>query len=181
MAEQARVTSIDALELFRAKLINYLTTAHQHLDGVSDDVRRMRGWVQSDQRLHWQAEMRRRLRALELAEQELFSAKLSGLRDNLTTQELAVRRAKAAVAEAEEKLRNVKLWTRNFDHSADPMLKRIDGLRQLLDHDMPKAISYLLQAEKTLEDYSETRPPGRAENSKSETRSSKQSEQTSES
>src|SRR5258707_2447270 len=106
MAEQARITSIDALESFRASLINYLTTAHQHLDGVSDDVRRVRGWVQTDQRMHWQGELRRRLRALELAEQELFSAKLSGLRDNLTTPELAVRKSKAAVAEAEEKLRN---------------------------------------------------------------------------
>lgn len=158
MAEQARVTSIDALEAFRSSLINYLTEAHQHLDSVSDDVRRMRGWVQTDQRMHWQAELRRRSRHLELAEQELFSAKLSGLRDNLTTQELAVRKAKAAVAEAEEKLLNVKQWTRNFDHCADPMLKRIDGLRQLLDHDMPKAISYLVQAQKTLESYSELRP-----------------------
>ena len=166
MAEQARVTSIDALESFRANLINYLTTAHQHLDGVSDDVRRMRGWVQTDQRLHWQAELRRRTRTRDLAEQELFSAKLSGLRDNVSAQELAVRRAKAAVAEAEEKLRNVKLWTRNFDHAADPLMKRLDGLRQLLDHDMPGAISYLMQAQKTLESYSEmtlrdaaSRPP----------------------
>lgn len=162
MAEQARVTSIEALEAFRAHLINYLQEAHQHLDSVTDDVRRMRGWVQMDQRTHWQAEGRRRARALELAEQELFSAKLSGLRDNLTTQELAVRRARAAVEEAEDKLRNVKRWTRNFDHEADPLLKRVDGLRQLLDHDMPKAISYLLQAQTTLEDYAQTAPASTA-------------------
>jgi hypothetical protein len=96
---------------------------------------------------------------LELAEQELFSAKLSGLRDNLVAQQNAVRKAKAAVTEAEEKLRAVKLWTRNFDHEADPLLKRLEGLRLLLDHDMPKAISYLLQAQRTLEDYAETAPP----------------------
>jgi hypothetical protein len=155
MAEQARVTSIDALEEFRASLIVFLTNAHQHLDSVGDDVRRMRGWVQSDQRLHWQGELRRRSRALELAEQELFSAKLSGLRDNLNAPQTAVRRAKAAVEEAEEKLRNVKLWTRNFDHCADPLIKRLESFRQVLDHDMPKAISYLLQAQKTLEEYSD--------------------------
>ena len=158
MAEQARVTSLDALESFRASVILFLTTAHQHLDAVGDDVRRMRGWVQSDQRLHWEGELRRRRQKLELAEQELFSAKLSALRENLSAQENAVRKAKAALAEAEEKLRNVKLWTRNFDHSADPLVKRIEGLRQLLDHDMPKAISYLLQAQKTLEGYSEAAP-----------------------
>ncbi len=155
MAEQAKVTSIDALEAFRASLIVFVHAAHQHLDGVGDDVRRTRSWVQSEQRLHWQGELRRRMRALELAEQELFSAKLSGLRDNLVVQQNAVRKTKAAVEEAEEKLRNVKLWTRNFDHTADPMLKRLESLRLLLDHDMPKAISFLLQAQKTLEGYSE--------------------------
>jgi chromosome segregation ATPase len=158
MAEQARVTSIDALESFRASLIVFLNSAHQHLDSVGDDVRRMRGWVQSDQRLHWQGELRRRSRAFDLAEQELFSAKLSGLRDNLNAQQNAVRKAKAAVEEAEEKLRNVKLWTRNFDHNADPLMKRLEGFRQLLDHDMPKAISYLLQAQKTLEAYADAAP-----------------------
>jgi DNA repair exonuclease SbcCD ATPase subunit len=158
MAEQARVTSIDALESFRASIILFLNTAHQHLDAVGDDVRRMRGWVQNEQRLHWEGELRRRRQKLELAEQELFSAKLSALRENLSAQENAVRKAKAALAEAEEKLRNVKQWTRNFDHCADPLIKRLEGLRQLLDHDMPKAISYLLQAQKTLEGYSESAP-----------------------
>ena len=104
--------------------------------------------------------MRRRRQKLEMAEQELFSAKLSGLRDNLSAQENAVRKAKAALAEAEEKIRQVKLWTRNFDHCADPLMKRLEGLRQLLDHDLPKAVSYLLQAQKTLEGYSESAPTG---------------------
>ena len=118
----------------------------------------MRGWVQNDQRLHWEGQLRRRRQKLEMAEQELFSAKLSGLRENLSAQENAVRKAKAALTEAEEKIRQVKLWTRNFDHCADPLMKRMEGLRQLLDHDMPKAISYLLQAQKTLEGYSESAP-----------------------
>ena len=158
MAEQAKVTSIDALESFRSSLIVFAHTAHQHLDGVGDEVRRTRNWLQSDQRTHWQGELRRRARGLELAEQELFSAKLSALRDNLTGPQNAVRKAKTAVAEAEEKLGAVKAWTRNFDHAADPMLKRLEGLRQVLDHDLPKAIAYLLQAQKTLEGYTEAAP-----------------------
>jgi hypothetical protein len=157
MAEQAKVTSVDALEKFRNSLIMFLNTAHQHLDGVGDDVRRMRGWVQSEQRLYWQSELRKRNQLLELAEQELYSAKLSALRDNISNQQNAVRKARVAVTEAEEKLRAVKMWTRNFDHAADPMLKRLEGLRQLLDHDMPKGISFLVQAQKTLEAYGEIR------------------------
>ncbi len=174
MAEQAKVTSVDALESFRSSLILFVHTAHQHLDGVGDDVRRTRNWIQNEQRMHWQGELRRRSRTLDLAEQELFSAKLSGLRDNLVAQQNAVRKAKAAVTEAEEKLRAVKFWTRNFDHEADPLLKRLEGLRLLLDHDLPKAISYLLQAQKTLESYAEG-------NSNFQTPSSKQPEEKTES
>jgi len=158
MAEQAKVTSVDALESFRSSLIVFVHTAHQHLDTVGDDVRRTRNWIQNDQRLHWQSELRRRSRTLDLAEQELFSAKLSSLRDNLAAQQNAVRKAKLAVAEAEEKLRSVKHWTRNFDHEADPLLKRLEGLRLFLDHDLPRAISYLLQAQKTLEGYTDAAP-----------------------
>src|SRR3954469_21913303 len=114
MAEQARVSSIDALEAFRATLIVFLERAHHCIDEVSDEIRRTRMWVQQDQRQHWERELRKRNRALDAAEQELLSAKLSGLRENLKLQLDAVRKCKAAVAEGEEKLRNVKRWTRDF-------------------------------------------------------------------
>ena len=159
MGEQVRVTSIDALEAFRASLIIFLSKAHRSVDEVGDEVRRTRMWVQSDQRLCWEGEIRRRRRTLDQAEGELMTARLSGLRDNTSAQENAVRKARQAVAEAEKKLHNVKIWSRDFDHRIDPLTKKLEGLRQLLDHDMPKAIAYLLQAQKTLEAYAETHAP----------------------
>jgi hypothetical protein len=159
MPEQVKVTSIDALESFRASLIVFLNDAHRCVDEVGDEVRRTRYWIANDQRTHWEGELRRRKRTLELAEQELFSAKLSSLRDNISAQELAVRRAKEAVAEAEEKLLMIKKWNRNFDSCADPLVKRMEGLRHFLDHDMPKAIAYLVQAQRTLESYTEIPAP----------------------
>src|SRR3954469_14207480 len=155
MAEQARVSSIEALESLRATLIVFLERAHHCVDEVGDEIRRTRIWVQQDQRHHWERELRKRNRALDAAEQELLAAKLSALRDNLKLQQEAVRRAKAAVAEGEEKLRNTKLWTRDFPHEVDPLARRLEGLRHYLDHDLPKAIAYLMQAQETLAGYAE--------------------------
>jgi hypothetical protein len=78
-----------------------------------------------------------------------------------TAQENAVRKAKAAVAEAEEKLRHVKRWNRDFDHAADPLVKRLESLRFNLDFELPKGVSFLSEAQKILESYV-TSPPAPA-------------------
>ena len=162
MAEQAKVTSLDALESFRADLIVFTSEAHRAVDEVGDEVRRTRYWIQNDQRTHWEGQARRRKRVLDQAEQELFAAKLSGLRDTTAAQESAVRKAKAALAEAEDKLRAIKQWNRNFDGCADPLVKGLNSLREFLDQDMPKALAYLVQAQRTLEAYAETGGPASA-------------------
>ena len=159
MAEQVKVTSIDVLEKFRSDLIVFLTTAHRSVDEVSDEVRRVGYWLQNEQRVHWENEMRKRKRVLDQAEQDLFAAKLSALRDTTSAQQAAVRKAKAAFVEAEEKLRAVKKWNRDFEGLADPLLKGLGSLREFINHDMPKALAYLVQAQRTLEDYAETKMP----------------------
>ena len=159
MAEQAKITSLDALERFRADLIVFITTAHRCVDEAGDEVRRTRQWLQGEQRMHWEGEARRRKRVLDQAEADLYSARLSGLKDRTIVQEEAVRKAKRAMAEAEDKLRALKKWNRDFDHGADPLVKRLEGMRYFLDHDMPKALMYLVQAQQTLEAYAQAAAP----------------------
>lgn len=162
MSNQIRVTSIDALEAFRSALIIFLTKARRSLDDVGDDVRRTRMWLQHDQRFHWEGEVRRRHKVLGQAEQELLSAKLSGLRDSLVIQQNAVRKAKVALVEGEEKLRNVKRWNRDYDNATGPLMKRLEGLRSYLDFELPDAVAYLVQAQRTLDAYTESAPPAEA-------------------
>jgi hypothetical protein len=158
MAEQAKVTHIDALEAFRASLIIFIGAAHRNLDEATDEVRRTRLWLQGDQMMYWQTEIRKRQKKLDALEQELFGARLSGLRDPSPQLLAQVRKAKEALQEAEGKLRNVKNWIRNFDHHAEPLTRKLEGLRYFLDHDMPKALAFLVQAQKSLEAYAEVRP-----------------------
>ena len=96
MAEQAKITSFEALENFRAALILFLADAHRSVDEVGDAIRQTRQWIQHDQRMHWEGLRRKWQQKLDQATQELMSARLSTLRDSTTMQENAVRKAKAA-------------------------------------------------------------------------------------
>jgi hypothetical protein len=159
MAEQAKVTSIEALESFRSALIIFLTDSRRSLDEVGDAVRRTKQWLENDLRAKWESEIRRRTKVLSEAQQELFGSRLSNLKTASAQKEEAVRKARRAVAEAEEKIRNVKKWNRNYDSIVEPMIKQLEGLRGYLDHDMVKSLAYLVQAQKTLEGYAEATPP----------------------
>jgi uncharacterized protein YfaQ (DUF2300 family) len=159
MGNQARVTSVDALDAFRASMVIFVTKARQAVDTVRDRVRRTRNWLQQDQRVHWEGEIRRRQRTLDQAVQELYSARLTKMTATITIRQAVVRKAKAAVEEAEQKLRNVKKWNQNFDAAADPLVKKLDGFRDYLDQEMPDAITFLYRAREILDAYAERSTP----------------------
>jgi len=114
MAERAQVTSVEAIKAFRSGLIVYLSKARPALEEVHADTLRARAWLETDRTAHWERELARRRRIWEEAEQVLFGAKMSTLSDYTTSQQLAVRRAKQSMDEAEVKLRIVKKWAREF-------------------------------------------------------------------
>ncbi len=158
MPERARVTSLEAIENFRARLIIYRDKAGRVLDEVNDDVVRTRLWLQNDRRMYWQAQIERRTRQLEQRQQELFSAQLSGLREASYVQQLAVQKARRAVRDAEAHLQTVKEWNRQFDHRVEPLARHVEKLRHILGTDLGHAVAWLNEATKTLADYAELAP-----------------------
>ena len=162
MDRQAKVTSTEAIESFRINIVLFLAKAKRAVDDVTGEVMRTRNWVQSDQRMHWEGELRRRRKKLEQAQMELMSARMSALVDTPFPQLAAVRKAQAEVEEAEGKLRLVKVWTREFDRLAGPLVKRMDSLRGVLEEDMPQAIAYLVGVERALQAYADSRSPASA-------------------
>ena len=159
MSQQARITSVDALDALRASLVIFVTKAREAVDTSRDRVRRTRNWLQHEQRLHWENEIRKRQRHLDQAVQDLYSARLTKLTGAIAIREAVVRKAKAAVEEAHTKLRNVKKWNQNFDATADPLMKKLDGFRDYLDHEMPDAITFLYRARDILDAYTERNAP----------------------
>jgi len=160
MPERARVTSLEAVESFRARLIVYREKASRVLDEVSDEVTRTRLWLQGNRREFWQGEIRRRTRELEQRQQELFSAQLSGLRDASHAQQAAVRTARDAVRDAEEHLQRVKQWDMAFDQRVEAPAHRVEKLRHIIGKDLGMAVAYLAEAIKILNAYAEMSPTG---------------------
>ncbi len=153
MAVGAHVTSIEALESFRANLIVYISKARPTLEEISSDVMRTRLWLENNQRLHWEAQVQRRAKELEAARQELFSAGLANLRDTTAAEIMAVRRAERALEDADNKLRLVKKWTREFDSRTAPVARQLEKLATMLANDLPSAVAFLSQIIKTLDAY----------------------------
>jgi hypothetical protein len=164
MPQRARVTSVDAIDAFRANLVVYVSKARPTLEEASADVLRMRSWLENDQRIFWESQVRRRTKELEQAQQALFSARLSHLSKATAVEQLAFHRARRALDEATDKLRIVKRWTREFDARVQPLAKQMEKLHTVLSNDMVQAAASLAQTIKTLAAYADTTPPPSIEN-----------------
>jgi len=155
MPERAKVTSLEAIEAFRSRLIIYRDKAGRVLDEVAEEVLRTRVWLQSDRVTYWEGQIRRRQKEVEMRQQELFSAQISGMRDASFVQQQAVQKARRAMQQAEDKLRLVKQWTRQYDQRVEPVGKQVEKLRHNVSHDLGEAVAYLSEVIKILADYSE--------------------------
>jgi hypothetical protein len=158
----AHVSSSDAIASFRASIISYLGRTRPIVEDVCDDVTRMRQWLEHDRRVHWENEVRRRTRELEAANQALYSARLSNLRDVTSAEQAAVLRARRGLTAAEEKLKVVKRWVREFDHRVGPLVKQLEQLRTMLSNDMPKAVLDLAQVLQRIDAYAQVAPTAAA-------------------
>ena len=128
----------------------------QTLDTVQDAVKRTRGWLQTEQPAYWAGQIRMRQKKLDQVQQELMSARMSEFVENPAAQQMAVRKARAALEEAQAKAERTKAWGRDFDRTIDPLARKVDSLRDFIDGDLAKAVAYLVEMQKILQAYNET-------------------------
>ncbi len=154
----AKIGSIEAIESFRASLLVYISQARAAVDEISSEVVRTRVWLEEDRRSFWEREARSRARALDEAQQALFSARLSKFSDGISLEQIAVHRARRALEECDAKSRTVKKWTRDFEGTAHPLLKQVEKLHSILSPDLAKASAALAGVINTIAAYTETAP-----------------------
>ena len=159
MADQARITDLDAIESFRSALIVFISKTRQAINVAQDAVKKTRNWLQLEQPAFWSAQIRQRQKRLEQANAELMSARLSEFIESPVVQQMAVRKARAALEESEEKLRRTKAWAREYDRAVDPMMRTLDGIRDFIDNDLALAVAQLVEMQKILEGYAENAAP----------------------
>ena len=155
MSEQAKISSIEALEAFRADLIQYIAKARVALEDMEGDVRRTQTWLDIDRKQHWEGQMKIWLKKLHQAEQELYSANLTNPQASNAFQKMAVLKARRKVEEAEEKIRVVKKWRQTFENRATPLLRQLDPMFHLVGQHLPKGVYSLGESIKALQAYAE--------------------------
>jgi hypothetical protein len=159
MANRSNVTSVEAIDSFRASFIVYLSKARAALDEVTSDVSRARVWVQVNQRTHWESQAKHRKQLLDEAQEILLSSKMSNIRKVSASEQMAVARAKHALAEAEAKVRLIKGWDRNFENQTQPLARQMEKLHSVLSDDALNAVASLTKTLETLHAYMEMLPP----------------------
>ena len=160
MPEKAHVTSTDAIADFRGALVIYVSKARPTLEEVSSEVLRVRTWLQNDQRMTLESIVRRRQKELESAQAALSSARIASLRTDMSAEQQALQRARRNLEEAENKLKRLKHWNREFDSRVEPLLKQLDKLHTTFSNDMLLAINHLGRVVETLSAYADVQPGG---------------------
>jgi len=153
MAETANITSVEAITAFRASLIVYLSKVRPLLEELAGEIIRMRQWLESDQRLHWEHQFRLRSRKLEEARAELFNGRLSKLQEASALHVMAVQRAERAIRDCESKLNAIRKWTRNLEPATAPLVKQAEQLQTFLTTDMVRGVAHLDKIIQALENY----------------------------
>jgi DNA repair exonuclease SbcCD ATPase subunit len=159
MADQARISNLEVIESFRAALIIFISKTRQSLEMTQDAVKKTRGWLQTEQPAYWSAQIRQRQKKLDQAQQELMSARLSEFVDTPSMQQMAVRKARAALEEAQLKLERTKAWARDYDRTVDPLARKLDSFRDFIENDLALANAHLVEIQKNLDAYNETPAP----------------------
>ena len=132
MSDQVKISSIDALEAFRADLVQYIAKARVALEDMEGDVRRTQTWLDTDRVQHWGGQIKLWTKKLHQAEQELYSANLTNPQASNAFQKMNVLKARRKLEEAEAKMLVLKKWRQTFENRSTPLLRQLDPMFHLV-------------------------------------------------
>jgi hypothetical protein len=158
----ADVKSIESLHDLHAAIAKFRTEAQDAIASVDLTVRRGHDYL-SDQLRFWQAAIRTTEDEVFQAKQELNQRKyvgFDGREPDTTVQEAALRRAKAKLQHAHDKVDKVRQWQRKLPHAVS---ETWDGpgrqLAALLEAELPRGLALLERRIISLEQYAALMPP----------------------
>ena len=161
MGKSAKVTSIDALLQFKAALVDFSEAVQMSLSEASSDVNRVQSWLRNDRIIYWKQQIRYRNNRLADARSELMRAEIasSDTRASAVVERKLVEKWKRQVAEAEQKILNIKQWSQKLEREMRICKGRCQSLGRIMDGDLPKALAKLDRLSTALEKYVKIAPP----------------------
>jgi flavin-binding protein dodecin len=116
MAERASVESLDAIKMFRVALIKFAEAGSVALADAESEIARTLIWLENEARSHWENQIRKRHEIVERCKEAVRMKKLfkdsTGRQQSAVDEEKALAIAKRNLDEAEQKLANVRKYTR---------------------------------------------------------------------
>lgn len=162
MGEGARVESIESIRAFRAALVKFAETALVALDDAEGDLSRTLNWLEGEQRVYWQSQIRQRAQVAARAKEALRMKQMfkdsSGRTQSAVDEEKALALAMRRLAEAEQKLAAVKKWTLRLQKEILNYKGQVQRFSTTLGSDVPTAVARLDQISGLLEQYVSLRP-----------------------
>jgi hypothetical protein len=157
----ADVRSIAAVIDWRADLTNYGDMLAEAMAGVELEIRRAYEWI-DEQRARWARAVRECEDEVVQAKAELAQRKFpnwDGRMPDCTVQEKNLRRAKARLEHAEERVEACRRWSARLPKLIDEMFTGPSRrLRSMLEADVPNALADLARRIAALESYAGLRP-----------------------
>ena len=146
MGPSARVGSIEKLQALHAALARFGVEAQAALDAGRSEIRRALDGLH-DALKHWQVEVQRRQEDVNRARADLSHARAlhkdEGGRTGTVEQEIALRKARQRLQEAEEKLERTRRWLRVLPDALAELETPSRQLAGMLEADLRQALALL--------------------------------------
>jgi hypothetical protein len=163
MAKSANITSIEALRMLKAALVQFDEEVHAGIVALELEARRPVEWVEHDRRQYWPREVRKASDVVSEARLALQRCELtiSG-EDNRSCydERKALQKAKKRLEKCEEKVRAVRQWTPKIRKEVEEFEVQTAKLLQYLESQFVQAPAALERMAAALDRYVEQRGGG---------------------
>ncbi|HEY1922011.1 MAG TPA: hypothetical protein VGG44_04540 [Tepidisphaeraceae bacterium] len=159
MSTGAHVDSTDSIRDFRVYLTKFQEGASLALGDADSDVNRAARWLEGEGLNYWMAMVRKRQEEVAKAEEAFRFKRLykdaSGSMPSAVEEQKALQIAKRKLAETQEKLANVKRWTRQLQKEVVIYRGGVSGFANTVSSGVPAAIAHLGVTLDHLDKYAE--------------------------
>jgi len=169
MSDGAHVENFDALKQFKAALRKFGEACDVALGDAESETHRMTNWVELEQSSYWQAQVRKRTelvsRCKDAVRQKRIFKDATGRPQSAVDEEKALKVAERALEEAQQKLTNVKRWSKALPREIELYKGSVQRFATTVRVDVPAAIHRLDKMLASLEAYASLAAPTMATSS----------------
>src|SRR5665213_4637479 len=157
MSKVAKIQDVEALKEFRLALITFAEKATNAVGEADSEVQRVTSWVENEQTTYWSSEQRKRQAAVVKAKEDLRFKQLfkspSGGKQSTVDEEKTLANCLRRLAEADQKIANVKKWIRQLHKEAHMYKGSVQRLATTVSVDVPNAAAKILRMLTQVEAY----------------------------